>query len=1165
MQTAGPRKRDAAAAESCSAKKPRRRMLRAGDYVAWFCHDTQRHREAQILRTDGDMLVVTDHTSMFTLCPVSLPGLVRADWRDRVKVGDVLFVRVPGCDRQPAVVREVGAELTLEPAFLGKTLRVPLTSVTLSSAAPALHPNVRALLASGLAFDDAHARTRSVHVPAAVTTTWALRQGAYAAHAWNNTAGWEIAPPCGLPDHTRMLRTEGGELVLCHDVDLIAGAPLRPPTRVRLGTVRVGIAAPPSAVNAETLNARLFFQHLRNGDTELAARVLYFNAGRLVHADHAGVSLDLVTALALCACHPLYSNTSDDYHPVSRRVWQHNNFHIAGLADTDLEQLTQSVMRMKYTCPQANRTALDALMLRLHIWSHYKKEWGNARKIQLFYESVRPVQVRVVGARPSDAHPDTLWTLEFEVTAHVSHDGTLMSPHAQENAVNNLRYVTTVLEHFTTPAPCWNPAQHADFVRTAPVSWTSAVALVSRVPEGISLAQRVLRREKLDTTELCLTRRAASEDLDYTTIPWNVCQGPVWGPAEAPEVAPEGAPGHPAPRRGGVILLHNCPRRKVDDVARVLLAETQGLHVPTPADRGSTIIVTTATLLCDWQRHLTRHGVPSHVFCGAGRRGPAATQCLHRGDVLLVTYRALCHADDLAFLRGAPTPPWRLVLDEVTAVGNVPHFLRALMQWQLPHVWVLTQKPTKDVLAFALPLLRVHPFVLHNAFGVHHDLRKSTYIRSLLSTGNFADTPASRVHQNTLFTLCKTLFVNRARRKPALQLRVVNHVPAGGYSAVQQSMFAALRKRLYFADDGLRLDSCAGYAKSLRTAHLCAWGVPPPLALVSTKLTVGNYRLDAATHAARLRTSPLDSRRRAADLCAALGDGTFADANPPACSICMETLGAAPDDPDDADDPLQTAVVVGMCGHAVCGACADHIHRVARENRATNDYGPSAPVNRPSCPVCRQGWTLAPPLLHPTRPGVWFRRHRHAVFRMDCDVRPCPDSPLVDALRRALVAVRAQDPAERVVVVCHSSELVRFLHTSAGVGAATCKLEGNMSPLSRGKALHKFRRGASRTLFATASLLRGLAFDTVKHYVVAEPLCAEEKDKLKTLMRSATHAAVVVHTLQVPTVSTVSPGTATAGAGGIPTLPDLRHEYIQALDALFGGHTPVGISGTLEV
>ena len=94
---------------------------------------------------------------------------------------------------------------------------------------------MRALFASGFAFDDDYANTRSAHDCSVVAEPWTLRS----AQAWDQTSAWEIAPPCTLPERTRMLRTEGGKLVLCHDSDLVGTGHMEmpPPTRVRMGIV----------------------------------------------------------------------------------------------------------------------------------------------------------------------------------------------------------------------------------------------------------------------------------------------------------------------------------------------------------------------------------------------------------------------------------------------------------------------------------------------------------------------------------------------------------------------------------------------------------------------------------------------------------------------------------------------------------------------------------------------------------------------------------------------------------------------------------------------------------------------------------------------------------------------------------------------------------------
>lgn len=1194
---ARPRKRAAADWNSTTRKKPKHLFSR-GDYVTWMCELQNERLEARVLEDDGAAVVLVDDTS--TSCIHTEPWfrarLATTRWRSSVQDGDILRVRMLGCPWQIAKVRHVfrarslaETVLVVEPAFLGHTVSLPLSSLRLRTINLAQNTHANALVGSGFAFDDVNASpdrwSPNTHALPKSNPRVAVHRHLWCPWFPNHTTVWVTEnPPCALPspecESVRLLRHDNGLLTLGFESELhehpASSHRGSPPSRVRLGTVRIPVHGPRQDQWANASCVDVFYDHIQQRDFALAATVLYFNMEHLVRGTSA---LELCAALCTSASHPLYANTHDDWHPVAASVWQHDNVHTCCFPQLDLEGLATSVeqltLQTQYHESEAMRRELDALRLRVGVWRHYQSEWTSARRVQLLEESVCPVETRLVGVHRRGAGRAARWFAEFEVDANLcGHSLAKVPSFCRDGPMHNLRYASTILDHFT-PDESTDAAARRAFAERVHGDWDAAVAGIAAVPPA-DVPGTVLRREAHDLHQRCMTRYAVARD--GTRVPWNLCEGPVWGVEPEDDDAP--------PPRTGVVLVHNCARAKMDTVARILRAETRGTCTSTPADKGSTLIVCAPTLLYEWQRQLARRGVPSHVFAGVGRRGHAAEIALGLGEVILASYRVLSAWDDAAFFRDADSPVRRVVLDEVYAdTRHTPTYMGGLVASSVERVWLLAREASANVLAMALPLLRVRPFASRSQWGAdcYTDFRKRSFPKAFLDTSTFAEDVAQdapshrRLHRQQLYDVCKTVFVHCGRAQPPLTLHRMRHIPGAPYNAAHRRMLRALHDGLYppALQGALPPLSRARYQQILRLTELAAWGLPPPMHMLSQKLAVGHYHTDALSH---LRHCDDSSQCRsqclveAKHVCAALAHGTFAPDAARTCPVCMEVLGGG--DPDDNDSPaaaaLRRSVVVGACGHMLCGHCADNIHRVAAENHASGDnpYGSSVPLNAACCPICRDPWATHNPLLHSAAPCTRYTCDRGAVYHVRCsrNLADYGDLPLVDALRRLLVGLRTGDAAAKIVVVSHSSELTRFLYVRArSLWDLPCaKLEGNMSAVGRGKALREFddETLATRVLFASAALLRGVVFRGTRDMVVTECLSLQEGKDVMALVRSSAEGGEMrVHTLYAPVLVEPSNGDVRSvcfvgkPGGGLPVTLHTVDAYISEIDALFGKDT----------
>ena len=348
--------------------------------------------------------------------------------------------------------------------------------------------------------------------------------------------------------------------------------------------------------------------------------------------------------------------------------------------------------------------------------------------------------------------------------------------------------------------------------------------------------------------------------------------------------------------------------------------------------------------------------------------------------------------------------------------------------------------------------------------------------------------------------------------------------------------------------------------------------------MLSHKLTSGHYHTDPRKHLTYCQ-EPTSCLRQAKDVCQALLDDKFTPDPARVCPVCMEVLGGADDDAEDdlSAAALRRSVVVGACGHMLCGHCADNIQRVAAENFASGDnpYGSSVPINAACCPICRDPWAARPPLLHSTTPRTQYLNRRGVVYQMRCsrDVADYGDSPLVDGLRRLVIGLRRSEETcgvKKIAVVSHSSELTRFLHARASsVWSVPCvKLEGNMSAPGRGRSLRQFEEKAPPVMFATAAMLRGVVFEGLCDLIVTECLSLQERRDVMNLLRSSNNGEMRVHTLYTPVLVPSVPSVPSEADGGARSvsfvgkpgvgLPVVEHSMFRF--AVWQGHDRVCVS-----
>tara|TARA_Y100000992_G_scaffold121238_1_gene79458 strand:- start:1579 stop:2973 length:1395 start_codon:yes stop_codon:yes gene_type:complete len=261
-------------------------------------------------------------------------------------------------------------------------------------------------------------------------------------------------------------------------------------------------------------------------------------------------------------------------------------------------------------------------------------------------------------------------------------------------------------------------------------------------------------------------------------------------------------------------------------------------------------------------------------------------------------------------------------------------------------------------------------------------------------------------------------------------------------------------------------------------------------------MATGSYDLDCDSFLKRMKSNPNTvSNQKAIEDVQKLATKNPIDAT---CPICMESISGASNEKEGGVS-LSACVAYGVCGHALCGECADSIQRVALENLVsqTNDYGYGEnSINRPRCPICRHPWdTGQPPLISSTnkhfrlvtdhsglyaRPEFWISNQNPA------------EAPGV----KTLFQILQQLESKKVVVVCQTAGLAESLCKMVNGGNERTKavfLSPQKSTMTRTNAMKSFRRNDNSIsqLYISAKLCLSLAFSNVKDFIVVDRLKQE--------------------------------------------------------------------------
>lgn len=1097
----------------------------AGAFVTWKSDNGAHERnEGRVLRDDGRRVTVLSHNALplgLVLskreCPVHL-----CKWRDRVKVGDVVEVSVLDQEWHPSIVRAVQrpgekAVLVVEPAFLGYTISVPLWSLKVRS--PQIeHCELQSLLDMGLAFDDfnSHATNHPEYHPYGnLDSPGAVPPEQILLARDTSTTCWVVQAPCTLPDRVQMVRTSNGSLEFCLNEETLpaphANLSCEKVQRRKIGTVRLPTWDKNNRGYAGTL-ANILHEHLEHGDDNMAARMLHSHQDTLLSACAFDEKKEEL-AVALCTA----AHKAHGVHVVSRDVWQHGYGGKDYFFCEDLKTLHLSLQRIvsSHCVHDLNVQELMQLDMRLNMWQMYKSLWGRANDLRLALESVQPVEVRLAQNVSSESSD-----IAFDVYVNYNNE----TLYRNTGSTSRLIEVdSVVLQHFSQPV-AQDERQQDDF---DPVGYFDTCAtdehkflhkLSTQCVTKPNLSDIVLSKESQPSTTLehCLARKIIAED--GTPVFWNLCEGVVQKLVVNFDEDDEPEPlfimqQPPAVQRQGGVLIHDNTLDKMHCVADIL--KTERLRQDGPVDRGSTLLLTTPTLMYEWQRFLKKEAnIDSHIYHGVGRRGPAAIEAMNRGDVVVASWSVIQSRDDCFFFGNADTPLWRIFVDEFDTTHA--SFVSQLLRLQSRSLWLLSHDIDKNLLALALPTLGVRPFSRRSGWAqsvlCHYSKRR--HIMSLLH-----NVQNKRVRR-ALHVLYRQVFLVQTPSEPCpLLLTRQQHTCLSSYDKPHADVLKLFGSKLKTKSGHPIEYACPSLLQNLyKKLMLLCWGVMPPLSYVAHRLGFGRYNVDSVKHLKRMvevaskkGTLHQNSYAEAVNFVQDLSANTPVNGR---CPVCLEDFCEKQDESGALH--LQSMVVVGTCGHAVCGECADNIQRVAMENRErhANDYGSEVPVNRASCPICRHSWVgeEALPLIKSAPVGAKLHAGQGGVvYSTDCstDIASLTrKNPLFQTLRHVLEKLQAKTSS--AVLVCRSHELADHLHQHlCAPNVKTMKITRFNTPKSRGNVMKIYSDVSSRSkgelalLIVTASLVKGMIFPRTRHYVVPEELKVLEAASLKRCMRSS--------------------------------------------------------------
>ena len=908
--------------------------FRPGEFVKWKDARGQ-SRESCVLQCDAECVkVVSSDGVVSVLSAGERDTLYPSRWRRRVKVGDVLDVYLANV-WQPSLVREIipasgdqPSVCVVEPAFLGSTKQICLKSLRLRIQDDSNNEETwTSLKDTGFAFDSAY--------PAPFSQTKMKRCKLNVV----NEIGWVVRPPCLLPERLKMVRMKRGNLVFCFEDDLTecpqtlqvsSYVPRAPFEQQHIGNIDVTFSP-----DIPMDQSDLCKHHMNHGDSEYAAASLYGLAQLYSNQPK------LTTALVEACCKDSTARPKS-CHPITKEVWQHMYANRATFAISDLASLAESlddIADSLYLNGSVNAGDVDLvrailrLKIRVSVWSMYHEFWCKARKIQTAEESVFPLSATLRSFHDSKA--------TFSVDVVYSN----VSMHQNDTSLA-LDHTAVILNAFSPLPP------NTEIIEAPSPDYKEQIVQLCGQPFRSRIVDLMFEREREEySTKLrkCLQREIVCAD--NTTMEWNAFEG-VCKPEDLDAVTPL------VNRRGGV-LYHENSLEKVQTVASFLKQDLSDLSGP--VDKGSTLLMTSPAQIHDWQRRLAARGIQSHVFHGTGRRGPAAVEALRRGELILASFRALMTWEDSTFFQTAPTPLWRLIVDEFETKHPSGCFIDGIMSVSVDRAWFLCSTCNKHSISLMAGFLNVRPFASRS--GWRHDLIIEASERRFASElfHKFTMNPGRK---DILCVLFRAMFLcHKISSVPKLSNVSAYvgdsnsyHIPITFTDAHIETLKALGKKALSMCRQMLTTPMtglCLSKPTSVwRWIIMAFLGVKPPLNVLSESIAKGKYQLSVEKHLKTLRRSVEEGQNVSQTKQALNGlkklvkDRKSVEIN---CPICMERVNDG--------KGLSGCFVMGRCGHFLCGDCSENIFKTAKSNSSSsNDYGPTSLINRPFCPFCRDPW-----------------------------------------------------------------------------------------------------------------------------------------------------------------------------------------------------------------
>ena len=1098
-----------------------------GVYVKWRLPGEADTTEGRVLRDNGYIIQVARNEDTV----VNISGEHRhrihvSGWRNNVQLDSIVFFYKEFWI--PCVVRGIQGELhskktpqvlVIEPVFFGATISVPTLSLRLRAEEP--DENLKQLLQSGYGFDDSLTDSTqwAKYKKTGDISSTRIQDLEVARLPGRPDMCFVVPPPCKLPEGIVMIRRFDSTL------QFIEYHKLNDPKKLRrlqgskksLGTLKFDIAdsspfESPDGLLIPCLNAcKIARNYYDCGDAMQAAKIMRDATGQHTNPE-------LVDALLVLSG----SGVCDKYspvHPVARVVWQHGVSYRPDRITQDLVTLGESLERIQLFTTRRSPSRMqqiDNLRSRVTIWMMYAKQFAMARRLQVHTESYNSVDVQLKRLTKSHMHFKV-----SVVTPFVSYD----FPTSQVTSNTPLptfalNHISEILNQFTaTQTSSSQCPETAVFDKS---NWEKEVARISAVP-GKTLADLLFAHEMEACSPLSKVLNYVATAADGSKILWNPLQGPLMEEATQPLAFPRCL-------AGGVVVVQ-CYRQRMETLAKLFKKKRHGQFVPT-------LLIAMPTVLYQWQQVLESHGISCFVYHGP-KRQKNIPQALERRQVILTTCKILQKWTDLSFFVNSEIHQERIVLDIGTVLEDpMPYLLDSISKLQGTYLWMLNEKITMDSLAIALPLLNIQPFSKCSGWAADlvSDFRRREFVRFLLYNKNDCHNSILKKALHKLVE--KVYFVAEtcdAELKVPWQLSraVPNEETMVEVTPFESTLLKAFKKKLWVAFNA----QCAGWSmrqsklrKSWHFLTKICYGKKVSPKCYGEIVSRGNYTCDPDAFIISKDTDCSKANgvvQSAKDkLKLLIGYKTIDDK----CPICFENLCNAGDEGDSSF--LSKTVVVGACGHTFCGECADQIFRVAHENAASgnNDYGfGDNSINIPRCPLCRDYWNTeqagCAPLIIPTQRDVVLIG-ASSVYKLPsfassqesytktrdktlCLHEAWTRTPLMTNLLTLLENIF--NSKQRCIIFCSAIGLAEHLSLACNDFNIEVKtdvaatIHSSLAVKSRGNSMKRFTDDTNTVshLFLSATMVRGLCFPGVTHFVFADRVNKQDVPHIVNCIKSS--------------------------------------------------------------